>query len=209
MSLITIEGGEGAGKTTLARALYERLQTRGHPARLTHEPGGSPIGRAVRQLVLDPQLDLSLWTETCLFLADRASNVETVVRPALTAGEIVLSDRYVDSTLAYQGHGRGLDLDLLRRLNDAVTGGLLPDLTLLLDLSPQVGLERTRIRAQGQDQGDRIGDAALAFHERVNAGFRALAEAEPERVRIIDATQPAQDVLRDAWSLVEPFARRA
>ena len=209
MSLITIEGGEGAGKTTLARALYERLQTRGHPARLTHEPGGSPIGRAVRQLVLDPQLDLSLWTETCLFLADRASNVETVVRPALAAGEIVLSDRYVDSTLAYQGHGRGLDLDLLRRLNDAVTGGLLPDLTLLLDLSPQVGLERTRIRAQGQDQGDRIGDAALAFHERVNAGFRALAEAEPDRVRIINATQPAQDVLRDAWSLVEPFARRA
>lgn len=208
MPLITIEGGEGAGKTTLARALLERLQAEGLTARLTHEPGGSAIGRAVRQLVLDPQLDLSLWTETCLFLADRASNVDEVVRPALEAGEVVLSDRYVDSTLAYQGRGRGLDVDLLRRLNAAVTGGLTPDLTLLLDLPAELGLARTRARSQGVAEGDRIGDAALTFHKRVNAGFRELAEAEPERIRIISATQSAEVVLRDAWPLVERFTGR-
>ncbi len=203
---ITIEGGEGAGKTTLAQALAERLRAQGRSVRLTREPGGSALGQALRTLVLDPQLQLTDWSETCLFLADRGANVEGVIRPALAAGEIVFCDRYLDSTLAYQGYGRGLDLGLLRRLNEAVTGGLLPELTLLLDLPPELGLARTRARS---DPGDRIGDAAFAFHQRVNAGFRALAEAEPSRIRVIDATQSAQDVLRDAWLLVERCTARA
>ena len=144
---ITIEGGEGAGKTTLAQALAERLRAQGRSVRLTREPGGSALGQALRTLVLDPQLQLTDWSETCLFLADRGANVEGVIRPALAAGEIVFCDRYLDSTLAYQGYGRGLDLGLLRRLNEAVTGGLLPELTLLLDLPPELGLARTRARS--------------------------------------------------------------
>ncbi len=208
---VTIEGGEGAGKTTLVRALEAKLLGCGvdAPVCATFEPGGTEIGRALRQALLDTPWSLQPWTETLLFLADRSEDVERVIRPALDAGSVVLSDRFLDSTLAYQGYGRGLELDLLRRLNDAVTGGLSPDLTLLLDLPPELGLARTRARSGGASEGDRIGDAALAFHQRVNAGFRELAAAEPQRIRIIDATQSAEHVLRDVWSLVEPFARRA
>ena len=207
MSLfVTIEGGEGAGKTTLARALEVKLAECEISACVcvTFEPGGTDIGRALRQVLLDAPWHPQPWTETLLFLADRAEDVERVIKPALDAGAIVLSDRFLDSTLAYQGYGRGLDLDLLRRINHEVSSGLSPDLTLLLDLDPAEGLARSR--AGGVD---RIEAADLAFHERVNNGYRALQQENPQRIRRIDAMQSAEDVLRDAWSLVEPFASRA
>lgn len=183
-AFITVEGGDGAGKTTLARALAACLVDAGHQVRLTFEPGGTELGNHLRALVLDPDLDLSDWEETWLFLAARASHVSKVIRPALQAGEIVISDRYADSTLAYQGFGRGLDIERLRRVNDQATQGLMPDLTLLLDLPAAVGLQRTRSRTSSRD---RIGDAALGFHEQVNAGFRELANVSAGRVIVIDA----------------------
>ncbi len=187
-AFITVEGGDGAGKTTLARALAACLVDAGHQVRLTFEPGGTELGNHLRSLVLNPDLDLSDWEETWLFLAARASHVSKVIRPALQDGEIVISDRYADSTLAYQGFGRGLDLDRLRRVNDEATQGLMPDLTLLLDVPAKVGLQRTRARTSSRD---RIGDAALAFHEQVNAGFRELANLSAGRVIVIDAARDA------------------
>ncbi len=199
---ITVEGGDGAGKTTLARSLTECLGQSGHTVRLTFEPGGTALGTRLRSLVLDPELTMSDWDETWLFLAARASHVHEVLIPALEAGEIVLSDRYSDSTLAYQGYGRGLDLERLSSLNREATQGLSPDLTLMLDISAEEGLARTRARSS---QGDRIGDADLAFHERVNAGFRRLAGEQPGRVRVIDARQAATAVLTEALQVVNKW----
>ena len=198
-AFLTVEGGDGAGKTTLARSLAELLTAAGHSVHLTFEPGGTVLGTRLRSLVLDPELEMSDWVETWLFLAARASHVHDVLLPALKAGELVLSDRYTDSTLAYQGYGRGLDLGRLRRLNLEATAGLAPDLTLLLDISPEAGLARTRARSS---EGDRIGDADLAFHRRVNAGFRSLASEDAERIRTVDASRDAADVLTDALQIV-------
>lgn len=201
-AFITVEGGDGAGKTTLAKSLAECLGRAGRAVRLTFEPGGTRLGRQLRSLVLDPDLDMGDWDETWLFLAARASHVEDVLKPALRAGELVFSDRYSDSTLAYQGYGRGLDLDRLRRLNAEATQGLKPDLTLLLDVEAEVGLARTRARSSA---GDRIGDADLAFHRRVNSGFRALAAEQSERIVVIDAGRSASEVLMDALKIVNDW----
>ena len=199
---ITVEGGDGAGKTTLARSLAECLKASDRQVRLTFEPGGTLLGTRLRSLVLDPELEMSDWVETWLFLAARASHVHDVLTPALKAGELVLSDRYTDSTLAYQGFGRGLDLDRLRHLNMEATGDLSPDLTLLLDIPAEAGLARTRARSSG---GDRIGDADLAFHRRANDGFRTLASEFPERIRVIDASREASTVLTDSLQIVNDW----
>ena len=201
-AFITVEGGDGAGKTTLARSLADCLGASGRVVRLTFEPGGTSLGRRLRSLVLDPELEMGDWDETWLFLAARASHVHDVLLPALAEGELVFSDRFSDSTLAYQGYGRGLDLERLRRLNAEATQGLTPDLTLLLDVPAEVGLARTRARSS---EGDRIGDADLAFHERVNAGFRALAAEHGERIATIDASLDASSVLRDALTIVNDW----
>ena len=196
---VTVEGGDGAGKTTLVRSLAECLERVGRQVRVTFEPGGTSLGTSLRSLVLDPGIAMSDWDETWLFLAARASHVEHVVRPALAAGEIVLSDRFSDSTLAYQGYGRGLDLGRLRRLNVEATQGLAPDLTLLLDVPAEVGVSRARQRSA---TGDRIGDADLTFHRRVNGGFRTLAAEHGDRIRVIDASRDAAAVLRDGWEVL-------
>ncbi len=179
---ITIEGIDGSGKTTQARLLVEWLQGQGHRVRATREPGGTPAGNKIRELVLSNDHSPPPAAELFLYLADRAIHVAEVVRPALEVGEVVVCERYADSTLAYQGYARGLDLALLRRLNEMATGGLSPDLTVILDISPeQTRLDETRL--------DRLESEGLDFLGRVAAGFRELARQEPERIKLINASQ--------------------
>lgn len=208
---ISFEGIEGSGKSTAQRLLAEHFLGLGHDPLLTREPGGCALGRSLRPILLDARTrGLSSRAELYLFLADRAQHVSEVIRPALEAGHIVLCDRYTDSTLAYQGYGRGLDPEHLRRINDMATGGLLPDLTLLLDLPVHCGLERAglRNREEGTVLSEGRFDAeSLEFHERVRQGYRALAVDEPERFAIIDAAQPPEDVMLQCLSAVEASLR--
>jgi len=186
---ITFEGGEGAGKTTQLQALCAHLRATGRDAVETRDPGGTPIGKQIRSLLLDPATGgIAAVTELFLYEASRAQLVHEVIRPALAAGRIVLCDRFTDSTVAYQGYGRGLDLELIQRLNALAADGLRPDLTFLLDLEPEVGLTRAAQRATLRpERHDRIEGELLGFHQRVRAGYRAIAAAEPERVILLDA----------------------
>ena len=194
--LITLEGGEGSGKTTQAQALGSRLEERGYSVCLTREPGGTELGRAIQSLLGAGTAPAPL-AELLLFVADRAQHVREVIAPALAAGKIVVCDRFADSTLAYQGYGRGLDIGLIRRLNDEATGGIKPHLTLLLDLPPEAGLAR-----EGE-QLDVTGRESLEFHGRVREGFLALAKEEPGRFVLIDATLAPKEVTRRAVASVE------
>ena len=209
---ISFEGIEGSGKSTAQRLLAEHLQGLGYDPLLTREPGGCALGRSLRPILLDARTrGLSSRAELYLFLADRAQHVAEVIRPALEAGQTVLCDRYADSTLAYQGYGRGLDPEHLRRINDMATGGLMPDLTLLLDLPVHCGLERAglRNREEGTVLSEGRFDAeSLEFHERVRQGDRSLAAEEPERFAIIDAAQPPEDVVLQCLSAVEASLRQ-
>lgn len=209
---ISFEGIEGSGKSTAQRLLGEHLQGLGHDPLLTREPGGCALGRSLRPILLDARTrGLSSRAELYLFLADRAQHVAEVIRPALEAGHIVLCDRYTDSTLAYQGYGRGLDPEHLRRINDMATGGLLPDVTFLLDLPVHCGLERAglRNREEGTVLSEGRFDAeSLEFHERVRRGYRALALEEPERFVTIDAAQPPEDVMLQCLSAMEAALRQ-
>jgi dTMP kinase len=188
---VAFEGGEGAGKSTQVRLLCEWLTARGRPARATFEPGGTPAGAAVRAIVLDrAHTGLSPRAEALLYAADRAQHAHAVLRPALEAGEVVVTDRYVDSSLAYQGAGRTIGLDDVAAISRWATQGLRPDLTVLLDLPPQTGLARARGRAVA----DRLESESLEFHQRVRDTFRALAAAEPGRYLVLDATRAVDEV---------------
>ncbi|MCH8275616.1 MAG: dTMP kinase [Armatimonadetes bacterium] len=192
---ITIEGAEGAGKSTLARALADRLTADGRRVLLTREPGDGPIGPAIRATIMtDAPMDA--WTEAFLFLADRRQHCEQVIRPALAEGRWVLCDRFADSTLVYQGYARDLDRDALQRLNRIAAFGLKPDLTLLLDLDPETGLNRLDIK-------DRLDREPVEFHRRVREGFLREASREPERWRIINAAEPPEALLEAAWTALE------
>jgi dTMP kinase len=181
---VAFEGGEGVGKSTQITLAAGWLRGRGREVVTTREPGGTPLGLELRRLVLDPDGHVTPRSETLLYAADRAHHVDTVIRPALDAGRDVLTDRYVDSTLAYQGAGRGLPD--ARTITEWATGGLTPDLTVLLDLDPRVGLARAGARSSL----DRLEAAALEFHEAVRDGFRALAAEAPHRYVVLDATEP-------------------
>ena len=194
---ITLEGGEGAGKTSVAEALAERSRARGADVVHTREPGATPLGLAIRESLFRADERISSWTEAFLFLADRADHVEHVIRPALARGAVVICDRFADSTIAYQGYGRGLDIDLLQKLNREAGGGITPNLTLFLDVSLAQGRRRSQ-----PETFDRIGREAADFHARVHEGFGRLARAEPDRIKSIDAGQPLEAVIEDAWSLV-------
>jgi dTMP kinase len=187
---LVFEGGEGAGKSTQVQAVAGWFAARGLEVVSTREPGATDLGRRLRGLLLDPDVTLSPRSEALLYAADRAEHVASVVRPALDRGAAVISDRYVDSSLAYQGAGRALEMDAVARLSEWATGDLVPDLTVLLDLPPEVGLARAHERS-GHDRLER---EQIAFHERVRAHFLWLADQEPSRYAVIDATAPVADV---------------
>jgi dTMP kinase len=192
---ITLEGVEGSGKTTQTALVANELRLSGHRVTVTREPGGTRAGEAIRAIFLDPAVSLHAAAELLLVLADRAQHVREKLKPALAAGEIVLSDRYSDSTVAYQGHGRGLDLKLLEELNRLAGDGTRPDLTIVLDLAVETGLERTRARVRGDVRGpDRFEGEQVEFHRRVREGFLTIARDEPNRVRTIDATAPVAEI---------------
>ena len=192
---ITFEGIEGSGKTTQLMRLADHLRAQGKVVVVTKEPGGTPIADRIRAILLDSASVLDPIAEVFLFAASRRQNTMTVIKPALARGEIVLCDRYTDATLAYQGFGRRIELDRLRRLNDWATAGLVPDLTLVYDLPEEVGLTRARSRnaVAAEDEG-RFEAEDIRFHRRVREGYLALAQEEPRRFRVIDATGSADDV---------------
>ncbi|HZY30950.1 MAG TPA: dTMP kinase, partial [Candidatus Methylomirabilis sp.] len=187
---ITFEGGEGSGKTTHLKSLAHYLRDLGDEVVETRDPGGTTIGKEIRTLLLSPEsAATSDSAELLLYEASRAQLVREVITPAITRGVVVLCDRFTDSTLAYQGFGRGLDQDLIRQLNRFVTGGLGPELTILLDLDPRIGLERcTRSIRAGRSFRDRIAAEPLAFHQKIREGYLTLAREEPDRFRVIDAS---------------------
>lgn len=197
---ITLEGVSGAGKTTQARRLAEELRRQGRRVVVTRDPGGTRAGEAIRRLLLEQDEPLCPEAEIALFFADRAQNLAEVVRPALARGEIVVGDRFTDSTLAYQGRARGLAPSRILEVDRGITGGFRPHLTLVLDLPAEVGLGRL-------EQRDRIEREEVRFHERVRAGFRAIAEEDPDRVTVIDAAAPPDAVFAEVRRLVEARLR--
>jgi dTMP kinase len=192
---ITLEGGEGSGKSSQAQALKALLEAKGYAVTATHEPAGCPLGQRVRELLADPSLELDPRSELFLFAAARAQNVAEVIRPALERGEVVVCDRFADSTVAYQGYGRGLSLGDVRQANRIASQGLVPDLTVLLDVPVEVGLARKR----GEDAPDRIGQEGAEFHERVRQGYLALAAEEPGRFLMVDGTLPPAEITERIW----------
>ena len=202
--LITLEGGEGAGKTSAIAAIRDRLQAAGHDVVLTREPGGTPLSERIRELLLGSQEEpLAAETELLLMFASRAQHVREVVRPALRRGAFVISDRFTDSSYAYQGAGRGLDPDWIAALERRAVG-LKPGLTLLLDLDVREG----RARTAGRDLWpDRIESEQDDFFERVRAGFRARAAAEPQRFRVIDAALPPEGVAAAVDAAIRAYLR--
>lgn len=204
---ITFEGGEGCGKSTQIRLLADRLRASGKDILLAREPGGTPLAERIRSLVREELDDPpNAWAETLLFLASRAQLVESVLHPALASGKWVLCDRFADSTFAYQGYGRGFDLAELKRLNGFATGGLVPDRTVLLTVSPDVAARRMRMReAATHTSADRMERAGDDFHKRLNEGFLSLAAAEPDRFSVIESDGTVEEVSERIWNSIRPM----
>jgi dTMP kinase len=199
---ITIEGGEGAGKTTILQGIADWLKTRGWAVVVTREPGGIPIAEKIRNVILDrAHTDMDARTEALLYAAARRQHLVQKVRPALEAGAAVLCDRFVDSSLAYQGHARGLGIEDVWAINRFAIGGLMPDLTLYLDVRPEIGLER--IRSAGGREINRLDLESIDFHRKVREGYLLLAERHPDRIVTIDAEQPPERVLELALKETE------
>jgi dTMP kinase len=199
---ITLEGGEGAGKSTVLNSVRELLAARGIDPVVTREPGGTPAGEAIRSVLLDPKLrGLCAESELLLMFASRAQLVREVIQPALASGKWVLSDRFTDASFAYQGSGRGQPASRIAELETWAANGIKPDLTLLLDLPISEGMKR----ANGRGEADRIEMENADFFERVRAAYRQLAAAQPQRFRVIDAGQPLQNVLDDVHRVIVEF----
>ena len=198
---ITLEGPDGSGKSTQIGPLGDVLRQQGYQVLTTREPGGTPISDQVRTVLLNRMENQAMHprTEILLFLAARAQLVEEVIRPHLAAGKIVLSDRYADSTLAYQGYGHKIDCDLLRQLLDFATGSLWPDLTILLDVDVETGLRR---RLSGGGEWNRLDAYTVAFHQRVRQGYHALTQRDPQRWVTLDANRPFDQVQGDLRTII-------
>ena len=199
---IVFEGIDGAGKTTQARALYRRLVRIGRPALLTREPGGTPLGQTVRRWVKTRQ-GLTPSAELFLFSAARAQLVEQVIRPSLSEGITVIADRFVASTIAYQGHGRGLDIGLVEQVNRQAAAGVTPTITVLLDLNPEVGILRKSAAFRGQD--DNFDAAPLGFQEKIRHAYLEQAETDPDGWLIMDGSTPRNRLSREIWAKIQPL----
>jgi dTMP kinase len=189
---VTLEGPEGAGKTTQLKLLSKQLESIGCKHIVTRDPGGTAFGRQVRRILLNPETKLCSLAELLLYEADRAQHIDEIIVPALMDGVLVLCDRYIDSTLAYQGYARGIDFDLIGELNEIATGGLLPELTILFDIESESGL--ARLHPSGHDRLER---EAISFHHKVRQGYLELAERDPERWRILDSARAMSVVQED------------
>ena len=200
---LTLEGIEGGGKTTQVPLLAEALRAQGREVLITREPGGTEVGQALRRILLEPAATpLASEAELLLMLADRAQHVHEVILPGLHANKVVISDRFLDSTIAYQGYGRGIPLDVLERLNAFVCSECMPALTLILDLPVTAGLQRANKRRGVVEKTDAFEAEAVDFHERVRAGFLAVANAQPERVCLIKADRSVEMVHREILAIV-------
>jgi len=193
---ITFEGADGCGKTTQMKLLAEHLEKQGYEVVLTREPGGKGLGEKVREILLNYDGKVSDRCESFLFLADRAQNIDIIVNPAVETGKIVLCDRHTDSTVAYQGYGRGLDLERINKLNDIATNGRKPDLTFVFDIDTETSMKRV-----GKEK-DRMESAGLEFHNRVREGYLKIAQQEPERIKVIDATKSIEEIRKEVLSQV-------
>ncbi|RRG18583.1 dTMP kinase [Weissella viridescens] len=202
---ISFEGPDGAGKTSVLHAILDRLTpVLGEQLVITREPGGrdNQVAEAIRDLVLSPDYPaMDPWTEAMLYAAARRQHVVETIRPALADDKVIISDRYLDSSIAYQGGGRELGAKKVADLNQYATNGLQPQATIYLDLAPEVGL--ARIQATRQDEINRLDVEALAFHQRVNAAYHDLIAADPDRFWVIDASQPLEQVVADAWDAMQ------
>jgi dTMP kinase len=204
-TFITFEGIDGSGKSTQLRLLANFLKQAGCDVLLTREPGGTPVGNRLRAALLDAQEEVDPLTELLVFAADRAQHVRRVLRPALESGQVVFSDRYADATAAYQGAGRGFSPELIAEIIELATEGLKPDLTLLFDLSVEDSGVRTRRRANGKQQGDRLDAETSEFHTRVRDAYLRLAHAEPQRMKIVETDQAAEITHERVKEIVVPF----
>ncbi len=200
---ITFEGGEGCGKSTQARLLYQKLQRHNIPSLLTKEPGGTPLGNKIRSVLkIKRDFTISPLSELFLFAACRSQLIQDVIEPALHAGRVVVCDRFSDSTTVYQGLARGLDLSLIVSINSAATGGLKPDVTVLLDILPEQGLLRKRKIDQ-----DRFDSEELSFHRRIREGYLNLAAKEPQRWLVLQAGLPANKLSQLTWEHIRPLIK--
>lgn len=208
---ITFEGPEGSGKSTQLRLLAEHLCNVGHAVLETAEPGGTPIGQQIRRVLLDSKnQDLCPTAELLLMFASRAQNVDQAILPALARGEIVLCDRFTDSTLVYQGVGRGLGADLVYDVDRIACRGLVPDRTFVIDIDTETGLARARRRNdQAGDIETRFEDQSDAFHAQIREGYRRLAEDEPRRVKLVDGNRSPQAVAEEIWTQMQDLLRKA
>ncbi len=204
---ITFEGMDGSGKSTQMRRLAARLRDMGRTVIETVEPGGPPIAMKIRRILLDSaNQELSASAELLLYFASRAQNVDEVIRPALDRGEIVISDRFTDSSLVYQGYGRGLGADAVRALERVACRGLKPDLTILVDVDAEASLARARARNEAEPHCEtRMDDQSLDFHRAVYRAYHALAEAEPERVKVVNGRIGIDEIEREVWSVVSAY----
>lgn len=208
-AFLSFEGIDGCGKSTQLRLLASLLRLRGVEVVSTREPGGTPLGQQLRHVLLEAETQVHPLAELLLYAADRAQHVRTLVRPAIEAGQIVLTDRYADATLAYQGAGRGFEPGVVASIVDLATGGLKPELTLLFDLPVATARERTRQhrRRPERPEGDKIEAEDAAFHERVRGCYLRLADEEPERIRVVDSSRSIEEVHQRVLDIVTPFLK--